>query len=341
MKSEAGAGSEYHAQGLGRQTMMNCRRTLFCLVACFVINGSVCLAQSGTLNLVYSGVGGLSDVVKFAHQEGFFKKNGLDTTLIYVNSGVLASQVVASGTAGAAAITATDALRVMSAGVPMKIIMVNIDQFQHLFVARPGIKNPGDMKGKKVAVSRYGSFSDIQTRFLIRQWGMDPDKDVQILQIGNSAARAAALASGGVDGAIVTPFFIPAAKKAGLNVIFDLSTINARFANQIVIVNDNLIKEKRAVVRALARGLIEAIRVWRAGSEATRAYLRKNYKLADSDIENIEAEGRRFIRAEPTPDLDSVQAVWDSTPDLKARGVTDFGKFVDGSFVADVLRGTK
>ena len=174
--------------------MMNGRKTLLFLFTFFVLNWSVCFAQLSTLNLVYSGVGGLSDVVKFAHAEGFFKKNGLDVTLIYVNSGVLASQVVASGTAGAAAITATDALRVMSAGVPMKIIMVNIDQFQHLFVARPGIKNPGDMKGKKVAVSRYGSFSDIQTRFLIRQWGMEPDKDVQILQIGNSAARSAALA---------------------------------------------------------------------------------------------------------------------------------------------------
>lgn len=280
-------------------------------------------------------------MVKFAHAEGFFKKNGLDVTLIYVNSGVLASQVVASGTAGAAAITATDALRVMSAGVPMKIIMVNIDQFQHLFVARPGIKNPGDMKGKKVAVSRYGSFSDIQTRFLIRQWGMEPDKDVQILQIGNSAARSAALASGGVDGAIVTPFFIPSAKKAGLNVIFDLSTINAKFANQIVIVNENLINEKRAAVRAFARGLIDAIKVWRAGSAATRAYLRKNYKLADADIESIQAESRRFIRAEPTPDMESVQAVWDNTPDLKARGVTDFGRFVDGSFVTEALKELK
>ena len=321
--------------------MMNGRKTLLFLFTFFVLNWSVCFAQLSTLNLVYSGVGGLSDVVKFAHEAGFFKKNGLDVTLIYVNSGVLASQVVASGTAGAAAITATDALRVMSAGVPMKIIMVNIDQFQHLFVARPGIKNPGDMKGKKVAVSRYGSFSDIQTRFLIRQWGMEPDKDVQILQIGNSAARAAALASGGVDGAIVTPFFIPSAKKAGLNVIFDLSTINAKFANQIVIVNDSLINEKRAAVRAFARGLIDAIKVWRAGSEATRAYLKKNYKLADADIESIQAESRRFIRAEPTPDLESVQAVWDNTPDLKARGVTDFGKFVDGSFVTEVLRETK
>ena len=80
---------------------------------------------------------------------------------------------------------------------------------------------------------------------------MEPDKDVQILQIGNSAARSAALAGGGVDGAIVTPFFIPSAKKAGLNVIFDLSR-KPKFANQIVIVNDNLINEKRAAVRAFA-----------------------------------------------------------------------------------------
>jgi sensor domain CHASE-containing protein len=63
--------------------------------------------------------------------------------------------------------------------------------------------------------------------------------------------------------------------------------------------------------------------------------------LADADIENIQAESRRFIRSEPTPDLESVQAVWDNTPDPKARGVTDFGKFVDGSFVTEVLRETK
>src|SRR5262245_23725999 len=94
-----------------------------------------------------------------------------------------------------------------------------------------GINSPKEMKGKKVAISRYGAFSDIETRFLIRQWGMDPERDVQILQIGNSAARSAALVSGGVDGAVVTPAFVPVARNAGLNVIFDLSTIKTRFAN--------------------------------------------------------------------------------------------------------------
>lgn len=318
--------------------MISVRKILLVSIAFFAFESSVCFAQLTPLRLVYSGTGGLSDVVKFADEQGYFKKAGLDVTSIYVNSGVLSAQVVASGTAHATAITATDALRIMAAGVPMKIIMVNIDQFQHLFVARPGIKGPQDMKGKKIAVSRYGAFSDIQTRFLIRQWGMDPDKDVQILQIGNSAARSAALASGGVDGAIVTPFFIPSAKKAGLNVIFDLSTIKTKFANQIVVVNDNFIREKRPAVQALTRAFMEAIRDWRAGSEAARAYLRKYYKLPDADMENLLVDNRRFIRGEPTPDIDSVQAVWESTPDLKASGSPDPKKLIDPTFVAEVLR---
>ena len=86
--------------------MIDARRTLPLFILFFVINYSVCLAQLDSLNLVYSGTGGLSDVIKFADDYGFFKKQRLGVTLIYVNSGVLASQVVASGTAQAAAITA-------------------------------------------------------------------------------------------------------------------------------------------------------------------------------------------------------------------------------------------
>ena len=188
-------------------------------------------AELTPINFVSSGSGGIVEMIRFSHKQGFFKKQGLDMTIIYVPSGVLAAQTVVSGSALIANNSVSDILNAIAAGAPLKILTVNIDRFQHLFVARPGINSPKDMKGKKVAVSRYGAFSDIETRFLIRQWGMDPDRDVQILQIGNSAARSAALISGGVDGAVVTPSFVPVAKNAGLNVIFDLSTIKTRFAN--------------------------------------------------------------------------------------------------------------
>jgi ABC-type nitrate/sulfonate/bicarbonate transport system substrate-binding protein len=224
----------------------------------------------------------------------------------------------------------------------MKIIMVNIDQFQHVFVARPEIKSHKDMKGKKIAVSRYGAFSDIQTRFLVRQWGMDPEKDVQILQIGNSAARSAALASGGVDGAIVSPAFVPVAKKIGLNVIFDLATIKGKFASQIMVAHDQFIKEKPEVLKLVVAAFLDGIRQWKTQPEPAKAYLRKHYKVSEADIENIYAETNKFLRSEPTPDLEGIQNAWESIPHIKGRGGNvDLSKFVDASFVREGLKNMK
>ena len=298
-------------------------------------------AQPIALNFVYTGSGSQSDALKFSHEAGFFKKRGLELTMLYVTSGITTSQTIVSGAAAVATTTATDALRAMAAGAPMKIIMVNIDQFQHLFVARPGIAGPKEMKGKKIAVSRYGAFSDIQTRFVVRQWGLDPDKDVQILQIGNSAARAAALASGGVDGAIVTPAFVPVARQAGLQVIFDLSTIKTKFASQIMVASDPLIKERPEALKLVVAGFLDGIRSWKARPELAKPFIRKYYKVSEADVENIYVETNRFLRSEPTPDLEGLQNAWDSVPEFKGRSAADLKRFIDGRFVNQVLNETK
>jgi len=165
---------------------MACRKFLAGVVLVLAVQRAHA-AELTPINFVSSGSGGIVEVIRFSQKQGFFKKQGLDMTMIYVPSGVLAAQTVVSGSALIANNSVSDILNAIAAGAPLKILTVNIDRFQHLFVARPGINSPKDMKGKKVAVSRYGAFSDIETRFLIRQWGMDPDRDVQILQIGNSA----------------------------------------------------------------------------------------------------------------------------------------------------------
>jgi NitT/TauT family transport system substrate-binding protein len=229
-------------------------------------------------------------------------------------------------------------LNAIAAGAPLKILTVNIDRFQHLFVARPGINSPKDMKGKKVAVSRYGAFSDIETRFLIRQWGMDPDRDVQVLQIGNSAARSAALMSGGIDGAVVTPAFVPVARNAGLNVIFDLSTIKTRFANIGLMAQERLIREQPRLVKGAVAGLVYGIKFWKTNPEIAKAYLKQIHKVSAADLDSIYEDGSKNVRSEPTPDLDGIQTAWESIPELKARGPVDFRKFVEPHFIEEVLR---
>ena len=276
-------------------------------------------AELSPINFVSSGSGGIVEVVRFSQKQGFFKKQGLDVAMIYVPS----------------------ILNAIAAGAPLKILTVNIDRFQHLFVARPGINSPKDMKGKKVAVSRYGAFSDIETRFLIRQWGMDPDRDVQVLQIGNSAARSAALMSGGIDGAVVTPAFVPVARNAGLNVIFDLSTIKTRFANIGMMAQERLIREQPRLVKGAVAGLVHGIKFWKTNPEVAKAYLKQIHKVSAADLDSIYEDGSKNVRSEPTPDLDGIQTAWESIPELKARGPVDFKKFVDSRFIEEVLREMK
>ena len=308
------------------------------LICAFSTTRFVQAAELTPINLVSSGSGGIVEVIKFSHKYGFFKKQGLDMTIIFVNSGPLSAQTVVSGSAPIANNSITDVLHAIAAGAPLKILTVNIDHFQHLFVARAGVNSPKDMKGKKVAVSRYGSFSDIETRFVIRQWGMDPDRDVQILQIGNSGARSTALVSGAVDGAVVTPAFVPAARKAGLNVIFDLSTIKAKFANIGLMAQEQFIREQPRIARAAVAGLVQGIKYWKTSPDVAKAYLKEIHKVSSADIDNIYEDSSKNVRSEPTPDLDGIQAAWESVPELRARGPTDFRKFVEPRFVEDVLR---
>jgi NitT/TauT family transport system substrate-binding protein len=306
------------------------------IALCVVALAAAANAQLTPLNFIYTGSGSQSDALKFSYEAGFFTKHGLNMTMLYVTSGVITTQTIVSGSTHAATTTATDAMRAMAAGAPMKIIMVNIDQFQHLFVARPGINGPKDMRGRKIAVSRYGAFSDIQTRFLVKQWGMDPDKDVQILQIGNSAARSAAMASGGVDGAIVTPAFIPFARNAGLQVIFDLGTIKQKFASQIMVAHENLVKERPALLKQVVLGFLDGIRSWKARPELVKPYLKKYYKVSDADIDNIYLDTNKYLRSEPVPDVEGLQNAWDAIPEMRGK-TADVSKFAEPRFVKEAL----
>jgi hypothetical protein len=68
----------------------------------------------------------------------------------------------------------------------IKIIAVTINRLEHSFVVRNGINTTDDLRGKRIAVSRYGSASDITTRLVLRYWKLNPEKDVSILQSGNT-----------------------------------------------------------------------------------------------------------------------------------------------------------
>jgi NitT/TauT family transport system substrate-binding protein len=161
------------------------------------------------VRLGYSGTGINNYTLEMGKRQGIFRKNGIDLEVVYVNSGSLLNQALIAGTFDVAYSQGSEAMVAKLRGADMRIVAVVANRFNHVYLAAPSITSFKQLKGKKVAVSRFGSGSHFQTNLALKEGGIDPEKDVTILQIGNSGARITAILSGVVDGTIMAADFVP------------------------------------------------------------------------------------------------------------------------------------
>lgn len=183
--------------------------------------------------------------------KGFFKDEGLDVLVVMFNAGATNLQAMIGGD-----------VQIMAGGVPETVLaraggadiknfwaISNLMPFQ--IYGSPAMKSLKEGKGKKFAISRFGSLSEFLTRSALRQAGVDP-KDVTMLQIGATPARFTTLAGGAVDATILWFPVTERAKAAGMNMLFDLKELYPNWTNVGFIAREGwLAKEKEQTMRFL------------------------------------------------------------------------------------------
>ena len=268
--------------------------------------------------LGYSGVGSGEEVHHLAKQLGLFKKYGLDVEIVYIPGGSTVVQGMVSGEIQFGRGSPSEVVSANLAGFHLKMIAALINKFVYSFVTPPSITKPADLKGKNVAISRFGSGSDFITRLALKSWGLDPAKDVTILQVGNSPERLAAIASGKVHGSILSLSQTPRAKKMGLRVLADLSQIDAEYPQGVLYVTSSLIEKRPDLIRNFMKAYVEAIREFKNNKPAAYAVIEKNSGLKDkAEIEEYHAVlTKNFLLNYPLPTVAGMKTVLD---DLGAR----------------------
>ena len=147
-----------------------------------------------------------TDLRRVIEKEKLWDKYGVNVKAIYFNSGSVMTQAIAGGNINISDSDVPAMLNLSVSGVmELKAISVTFNRLEHIFVVRKNISKPEELRGKRIAVSRIGSASDIVTRMVIRQWKIDPEKEVTILQSGNTPTRMTALVAGHVDAALISP----------------------------------------------------------------------------------------------------------------------------------------
>lgn len=268
--------------------------------------------------LGYSGVGSGEEVHHLAKQVGLFKKYGLDVEIVYIPGGSTVVQGMVSGEIQFGRGSPSEVVSANVAGFHLKMIAALINKFVYAFVTPPSITKPADLKGKNVAISRFGSGSDFITRMALKSWGLDPAKDVAILQVGNSPDRLAAIAGGKVHGSILSLSQTPRAKQLGLRVLADLSQIDAEYPQGVLYVTSSLIEKRPDLIRNFMKAYVEAIREFKTNKPAAYAVIEKNSGLKDkADIEEYHnVLTKNFLLSYPMPTVAGMKTVLD---DLGAR----------------------
>src|SRR4030095_5202083 len=297
------------------------------------VAASFTLVYSQTLDkmrLGYSGTGLNNYVLEMGRRGGIFRKNGLDLEVVYVNSGSLLNQALIAGTFDVSFSQGSEAMLAKLRGADMRITAVVANRFNHVYLTAPAITSIKQLKGKKVAVSRFGSGSHFQSNLALKEGGLDPDKDVMVLQIGNSGARMAAILSGTVDGTIMAADFVPKAKREGFNILTDLADTKIEYPFLSLNMMGPYIDRNLKLAKALIKSMSESIRALQ--TDATNAKIAIRAALKTDDVETIDYALSRSVRVldpRPFPTVAGIQTVLDEIG-KEAKGKTiKFDEFVD------------
>jgi NitT/TauT family transport system substrate-binding protein len=204
----------------------------------------------------------------------------------------------------------------------LKIVTVTINRIEHVFVVRKNIAKPEDLKGKRLAVSRIGSASDTITRMVLRSWKIDPDKETILLQSGNTPTRMTALATGHVDGALVSPESVHKIVASGCcRILADLADLPMDYARYGYAFPAAYIKTQRETLRRLLMAYLEGIYVFRTRPKAVYSALEEE-DIKDPVVQKDVYEGAlKSVREFPVPEPNGIQSVLDSLPHPNARKV--------------------
>jgi NitT/TauT family transport system substrate-binding protein len=309
----------------------------------FVIGSSLLLllipqanAQLKKLNLAYTATSPYQAPLIITKEAGFFRKHGLDVSLIFTPGGSLGFQAMMGGDVALVLADGSAAVAGSLAGADIVILASLLNTFPYSLVSLPEIKTVHQLKGGKIAVSRFGSATDLGVRMSLAKVGLNAEKDVTLLQIGAQTARVAALQSKNVQATIITPPFTLTARKLGYNVLIDMSQLNIPFQLTALVATRAYIKSQRDIVMAVVTSLVEGIHLYKKEKETSIKIMSKYLQTTDRDAleETYREVSLKVVPEKPYPTLPGIQTILDElatkNPKAKSSRPEDF---VDVSFV--------
>jgi NitT/TauT family transport system substrate-binding protein len=291
------------------------------------------------VNVVYASISGLFLASWVAQEGGYFAKEDLDVNLVYIQSATIAIQAML---AGEAPIVLAGGEPVIESGLKggdaIFIGGISVVPAVH-FMALPEIKTVQDLKGKSVGVTRFGSSTDYAMRQVLRKNGLEPVKDVTVLQIaGGHRGLATALLNRSISAATIAPPNSLRAEKGGAKLLLDMAKSGIYFPYSTIASTRAFVKNRRPVAVGFMKAYSEGIKRMNADKPFSIGVIKKYMREEEPEIlDTIYKYGVEFITRIPEPNKEGVAEVLRQSSDPKAKTATP-ESFMDESLVRELLQ---
>jgi len=256
---------------------------------------------------------------------GIFKKHGIHLELIYIPGGSLSVQALIGNSLDMLLAGGTPLVYAVLKGADLKFIAGLNNRMPYVLVARDGINSADQLRGKKIGISRFGSNTDFVVKLAATQMGLNPKRDVQIIQVGGPDARVVALKNGIVDATVITPELVLLGKKLGYHTLYDLVEKGIEYLQIGVAARTDYLKSQNDTARRLTRAYLESIRYYVSHREEA---IKESLKLLKIDDRQAAAAGYDYrlqtLPADGKLSVKGMQLVIDAAAedDPKAKSLT-------------------
>ena len=309
-----------------------------CFLAGMIAPASTLLAgqQIESLAVGYSSLAGHHTPMWIAVEDRIGRKYGIDLKAIYAGR-LRPQQLLMSGDVPIVVATGSGALTSHVLGSKDQVIVaINMNKVGGGIFAKSEIKSAEDLRGKTIGVSRAGSISEIILRYVLRaKLGLQPDRDVKMLVVGDPAVGLQALERGIVD---ATPLSMPLpliAAKMGFRELVNYDALGITFPANTVTTSRQTVAKRPDLIEDFLKTLIEGIYVFKTNKAKSLAVMKKNLLgTSDEMLEETYRYTTAVLEQQPYPSLEVIKSGLEilslQFPQAKQ---TDPNPLVDPSFV--------
>ncbi len=286
-------------------------------------NGKAQAAELEKLNVCYSSIAATSISTWVPKEAGIYKKYGLDVNTIYV-AGAQAITTLISGDTQVVQGSGAAAVLSRLSGSDVIIIGTTINVIPMSLVTTPDIAEPKDLRGKTFGVSRFGSLTDLGLKKAVSELGLDPAKDIKMIQTGGVPENLLFMQQGIIKGALLSSPTLEKAKEMGYKEFLNLAEIKYRYPGTALVTTESFIRSRSQTLNRFLKATLEGVKYAKANPDFTIQVLGKYTRTSDTKLltSAFKSYVLGYIRNVPTISSNEVEAALEdvATRSPKAKG---------------------